>query len=105
MCDDGVTEQLNWGSIDDEDGAFGQISVAAVTIEDTDPELPVPQPAQAGKAIVGGASGSSPGLGSTFTPLEWEELDRIASAVVGSACSATATQRGRSNGKDPCALR
>ena len=51
-------EQLDWGSIDDEDGAFGQIGAAAATIEVTEPVFP---------GLQGGASGSWPGTGSVFT--------------------------------------
>ena len=37
--DEATPEPLDWGSIDDEDGAFGQISQAA-RLQDPDPTLP-----------------------------------------------------------------
>jgi len=53
--DDPTMEQLDWGSIHDEDGAFGQLSTAAATIEEGVPFSPDLQEAGRGNVINGDA--------------------------------------------------
>lgn len=95
--EEAAPEQLDWGSIDDEDGAFGQIGAAAATSEVSEPVLPGPQAIQKGKTIDGGASGSSPGVGSVFTPLDSNKMKRLHSSEAGGACSGATAKGGKSN--------
>lgn len=81
-------EQLDWGSIDDEDGEFGQISAAAATIEDA-------------KLISPGSQVDRKGKDCAFTPLDLAGLENPASAREGGACSGAIAQGGMSNGGGP----
>lgn len=106
--EDAAPEQLDWGSIDDEDGAFGQIYACTVMIQVEDPELPELQATRKGKSFDGVAPGSSPGMGSALSPPILDAAGestcitaqrKTEDALAGGAPSAA--QLGKCNGGDP----
>lgn len=59
-CDDEAPEQLDWGTIHDEDGAFGQIEAASSELEERELDLEDCAESARGRSVSSGGVGSLP---------------------------------------------
>jgi hypothetical protein len=102
-CDD---EQLDWGTIHDADGAFGQIQAAAGELEDGELNLEDRAEARQGKGASGAGLGSLPPRTSTAGEIQDGVLDlgTRAEAQVGNPALLAQSSSAANGRTRPCAI-